>query len=739
MRLRIKIPVFTVGLLLASTLALVVISASQMRAELQEEAKNKLNLSRSAKAIEVQNYFTGIENSLFLTASNPTTAGALTDLGDAWLDMDSNQTSQLQQLYIVDNPHGTGDRHKLDAAGDDSYYSSVHMVFHPWFRSLAEASGLYDVFLFDLEGNLVYSVYKESDFATNFISGEWRATGLGEAYRSALNATESNHVAFSDFAPYGPSRDAPASFIARAVFDAEGTKIGVLAFQMPVSLLNKTMTQRTGLGETGETYLVGADKLMRSDSRFRDQSSILTQAVDSISAQAGLNGRTGVEVASNYDGTPVIASFQPIDFRGTRWALVAEISEAELNQPIEQKIWVMLLASLGVIVVLGGIGYVVGARMVAPISRIADVAGAMAGGDLDTTIPYSDKADELGELAGSITKFRDSVREAEQLRLEANKAEQARLDAEKDARERDMAREAEQKRQLAESEQRAAEEQAHQRQQLADQFEKQVASIVADVTSKAELLKQSANMVDQSARDTAQRSTDSYQDSQEAGTRVSSVAMSATEMNQSIEAINGRVREATENTQAANSAASEAVSQVDLLDGVAQNVGDVVKLINEIAEQTNLLALNATIEAARAGDAGKGFAVVASEVKSLANQTANATHEIEKQIGEMLTATSTATESVRGVTSKIAMIDEIAADISAAVEQQAGKTSEIGDAASVAAEMTNRVADSIDAVGLAARANANTMSSVEEAASELLELAVGLDGQVKQFVAEMRS
>ncbi len=126
-------------------------------------------------------------------------------------------------------------------------------------------------------------------------------------------------------------------------------------------------------------------------------------------------------------------------------------------------------------------------------------------------------------------------------------------------------------------------------------------------------------------------------------------------------------------------------------------------------------------------------------MKSLANQTAEATHKIEKQIDEMQSATRIAIEAVRGVTDKITFIDEIAIDISSAVQKQAGETSEIGRAASVAADMTNRVADSIDSVGLAARANASTMSSVEQAATELLQLAVGLDGQVKGFVTEMRS
>ncbi|MEX0298379.1 MAG: methyl-accepting chemotaxis protein [Kordiimonas sp.] len=739
MRIKYKIPIFSVAFLFVLNFTLVAIAAFQMQSALLEEAKNKLDLSRVAKAFEIRDYFHAIDNNLLITASSPNTVAALTDLKDAWLDLEDAPTQTLQNAYITDNAFPVGEKHKLNSAEDGTYYSSVHSVFHPWFRSLQQVDEYYDVFLFDLQGNLIYSVVKEADFATNFLTGPYKDSGLAKAYRAALEATDPNYVAFQDFEPYAPSNDTPASFIARMVYDVEGGRVGVLAYQIPIDKLDAFMAESTGLGETGETYLVGPDKFMRTNSRLSTTPTMLTTHIDTDSSERALRGETGADILENHQGMSVVSSFQPIGFKSVQWGLIAEIDQEEVSAPIKSQLWTLLFSSLGVITLLSGAGYYVGVRLATPISRISDVASALANGKLQTKIPYRGKKDEVGDLASSISQFRDSVIEANELREKAEQAEKERQEAENRAAEEHAAQKAIREDLRKERERQTIEAQKQERHRLAEQFEASVANIVADVMGKAELLKQSAHRVEQRAQNTAQKSADSFQSSQEAGESVQTVASGTDEMRSSINAISTRVQEASDNTRSANAAASDAVQQVDFLDGVAQRVGDVVKLINDIAEQTNLLALNATIEAARAGDAGKGFAVVASEVKSLANQTGKATQEIENQITEMQTATGTAISSVRGVTEQIAQIDKIANDISAAVQQQAAATDEIGQAAAVASDITGRVGSSIDSVGSAAKENAQTMGSVDAAASELLQLATCLDDQVKNFVNEMRS
>ncbi len=118
------------------------------------------------------------------------------------------------------------------------------------------------------------------------------------------------------------------------MFDEAGIFIGVLAFQMPIKRLNKVMQVTAGMGETGETYVVGQGLLMRSGSRFSMESTILKTRVDTVTVHKALNGETGVEVTPDYLGVPVLSAYAPQDFLSARWAVMAEVDEGEVLAPV---------------------------------------------------------------------------------------------------------------------------------------------------------------------------------------------------------------------------------------------------------------------------------------------------------------------------------------------------------------------------------------------------------------------
>ncbi|CAJ1362763.1 unnamed protein product [Effrenium voratum] len=173
----------------------------------------------------------------------------------AYRPTDEERLLSLQIKYILTNDNPPGEKAKLDYAEGNEAYHAVHKMYHPTYRALLQSEHYYDIFFFDPDGNCIYSVSKESDFATNFAaqgSGEWKDSGLGDAYRAALqNPTSVNYI---DWRPYGPSDGAPASFLSIAVHSSAGDLIGVLATQLPPNLLprNSSLLLETGIAEVKE-------------------------------------------------------------------------------------------------------------------------------------------------------------------------------------------------------------------------------------------------------------------------------------------------------------------------------------------------------------------------------------------------------------------------------------------------------------------------------------------------------
>jgi methyl-accepting chemotaxis protein len=734
-----RLPAVIVSAALIASTAIGIAGYVDASKSISHSADVELTGILDARKSMLERYLKSIEQDLATQSNNPLIFDALDAFTGGWRQMSGNRTESLQKLYITDNPNPTGKKEGLDFAPDGSAYSKAHAKYHPYLRKFLRERGYYDIFLFDTEGNLVYTVFKELDYATNLNKGKWKDTDLGNVFRAAAGAAKPGSISFFDFRPYAPSADAPASFIGTQLVDANGKMKGVLAFQMPVDEMNSLMQDKAGLGETGQTYIVGTDHLMRSQGRFTKKPTILARKIDTELVNHALAGKAGVGDAINERGQPTRLAYSHTNFHGSRWAFIAERTVDEISAPIvtlRNEMFVVSAIAFSLIAI-GGIFFAL--SLARPMNRLSTAMQNLANGDKETNIPGDTRGDEIGDMARTAEVFKNSMIETERLQAEQHEAE--KQSAEREARRAEEKRAADAK---AEEDKRAAEAKAEtDRKQamieMADSFEQSIMGVVETLSSATTEMQASAATMSATAEQTSQQAIAVAAASEEASVNVQTVASSAEELSASVEEIS---RQVTQSNQIAQNAVNEAKLTNEKVEGLAeaaQKIGDVVNLINDIASQTNLLALNATIEAARAGDAGKGFAVVASEVKSLATQTGKATEEIGAQITAIQEATGDAVVAIQGIGSTIGQLGEIATSVASAVDQQGAATKEIASSVQQAAAGTQEVSGNIAQVTQAASETQASAGQMLSASKELAQQGDVLRNEVNKFLQEIRA
>lgn len=481
-----KILIAFSSIAILSVVVMGVIAFSTGRTTLQEEAFNKLTAVREMKANQIEDYFQQITNQIITFSADRMIVDAMRAFDDGLHDIEAELTLSdedlvnldarlyqhyensflsrlipnlmqdvsvpdywpedersriLQHLYITTNPNMVGSKHYLDNAGDGSRYSQVHELYHPIIRDYLERFGYYDIFLIDNDtgGHIAYSVFKEVDYGTSLLDGPYADTNFAEVYRAAREATNQNAVFIADFEPYEPSYNAQVAFIASPIFDG-GKNIGVLVFQMPVDRINNIMTNNqqwanVGLGESGETYIVGDDNLIRNQSRFfiddRDNYfrlieelgvSVLTiermknlasvirlQRINTPGTEAALSGEEGTMIFPDYRGVSVLSSYRPLDIPGLNWVIMSEIDEQEAFAPITQMAVTTIMGAALLIIVIVAFSFFFSRSITTPLNALTEHANALAQGKLDEAVTFQRK-DEIGILAGNFDTMRQSIK-----------------------------------------------------------------------------------------------------------------------------------------------------------------------------------------------------------------------------------------------------------------------------------------------------------------------------------------
>ena len=709
LKLSIKLPMLigAVGVMAAGATMLVGYLSSS--STIKHQAERRVVEIVSDRAASMTRWLGDVERTLSITATSPATLQAISDFTAAWNIMGGSRFAELQSAFITQNPYPVGEKQKMRASGNLPFYDEMHIVHHPEFRKLQESSGYYDIFLFDLAGNMIYSVRKESDFATSLKDGPFKGTALGMVIMDVLAEQDVEHTAFQDFMPYEPSASSPSAFMAHIVMDNNGDAIGAVAFQLPISAVGEIAAQNTGLGNTGDIFVFGEDKLLRNDFADTEALDILTAAPNGAWLRAG-EAPSHMGGAFDRSGAPALIATAKVKFADTSWTFVAteRLSEA---MSAANAVAVASLQTLAVVVLLLLILAVFISRsLTRPQRELTAAMAAMVEGDLTVNAPGQDRGDEIGDMARMTAAFRDSKIDAERVK------------------------EAVAERETAQMERRRATQLS-----LSEAFENTVGGVIHAVNAASEELHVSAQSMAGMARASGAEASRAAEASEAAAASVGSMATSADQLNASITEIAQQVDASSRIADVATDKAAHTSQTVEALSAAANKIGEVVSLISDIAAQTNLLALNATIEAARAGEAGKGFAVVAAEVKSLATQTTNATGEIAAQIGSIQQATEVAVTSIADIRETIDRMSETSQSVAAAVSQQRIATQGIATSASGASSSSGQVDRSIASVRGSALDTGNAAEQVVDAALELGGQAATLQTEVEKFLATVRA
>jgi methyl-accepting chemotaxis protein len=370
---------------------------------------------------------------------------------------------------------------------------------------------------------------------------------------------------------------------------------------------------------------------------------------------------------------------------------------------------------LTVVLLLGaGVGALAAFALIAGVSRPLGWATAavetLARGDVSVEIAADDRKDEVGALTKALSVFKANLLQARKLEAEA-----------------------------AASQARARDERRAEALTMANEFDRSVNAIVAEVARAAAEFQGAARILSDSAVETASQAKVVAEASENSSSNIGSVASATEQLTYSVQEINGQVDQSRNIAAESAAQAEKTDAQMRDLAAAAEKIGGIVSLISDIAGQTNMLALNATIEAARAGEAGRGFAVVAQEVKSLAEQTARATSEIAGQIGDIQATAQRAAQNISAIVRTTEETNRVAQTIAAAVSQQGEATSEISRNVQQASKGAQAVTDNIGGVLTAAQQSSAASTQMLASAQMLSQQSDRLRREVDSFLASVRA
>jgi methyl-accepting chemotaxis protein len=612
--------------------------------------------------------------------------------------------------------------------------------------------GYYDLFLIHPQGHIFYTAKHEADYNTNILAGKYANSGLGKLVQEVL---KTKAFGITDYAPYAPSNDEPAAFSAQPLLH-KGTVEIVVAVQLSDVELSKIMLQRAGMGKTGEAYLVGSDKLMRSNS-FLDPvnrsikasfANPTTGAVDTEASRAALAGETRTQMIKDYRNTSVLSAYTPVKVGNTTWALLVEIDKAEAFAALTKVEWSLGMTALLSLVIIIGIAWLLTRSIKHPLAHLVDISKAIAAGNLNNDIKVTGK-DEMGQLLQAFADMQTQLREHLEKEInnviyaisQGNFEERISLEN-KTGFFKTLSNSINQ---IVEFNQNIIEDIMRLLSALAqgdlsqtiennnyvgafEQLKEDANATVSRLTEIMTEISRSAGIVATATEEISQGNMSLSQRTEQQAASLEETAASMEQMTSTVQQSADNAKEATQLALSAKERAEKGgdvvgatINAMTEISNSSKKVADIIGVIDEIAFQTNLLALNAAVEAARAGDQGRGFAVVASEVRNLAQRSAAAAKEIKELIQDSVAKVEEGTglanqsgETLEEIVTATKKVNDIIAEIAAASQEQSSGINQVNKAVTQMDEMTQQNAALVEEAASASESMKDQAQSLKQ-------------------------
>jgi len=730
--IRTKITVVMLGGLLSLSIILTVLAVNKSTSALIESQFDKLSSVEIGKHQEISNYLTYLKGLLISLASNKGTKDAFLAFEDGFyklqneLNLDINMIrenlkSDFEKNYLnsvnysVPNSAQRKDINSYLPKNDDalvaqyifisnstaklgeknnmiynpkynSTYMNAHKKYHTSFDAFLTSFELYDIFMVDLKGNLIYTDFKEKDYATNLKNGVYSNSGIARVYNKALSLNE-GELGFEDFQSYEPSYNSSASFISTPIF-INGVKKGVLIFQMPVDAINNIMQfngkyEEAGLGHSGEVYLVGEDYKMRSNSRFQKEikdkvvqdlgSTIGVWEVKTESTIAVLNGdkKSGESIITDYRGIDVLSVYSKIDLYGQgKWAVVAEKDVSEALKHAYDLRDIIIYTSIAIlIIVILVIMYFINNFLGKPLHKFEkDLLQffKFLNKETSTITPLDDStSDEIGTMAKVINenikntqslmqqdealindvkrivnlvkdgKIKQEItvstqnKELEELKTIFN--EMLHVMALNICGDINKIQLALQKYQELDFTHRIPNPMGKTSQGL-NTLAETITEMLVENKKNGLILQNSSTTLLSNVENLNKSSNDAAASLEETAAALEEITSNISNSTSSVIKMANYGYDVKQSVSSGQNLANQTTVAMNEIDAEVNAINEAITVIDQISFQTNILSLNAAVEAATAGEAGKGFAVVAQEVRNLASRSAEAANEIKNLV-----------------------------------------------------------------------------------------------------------